>query len=445
MDQDGQWVEADLLALKRGPDRGERRNLFWGSVDQLLSSATNLALAIMAGRGLGPAGLGVIAIAFTAYLLLLGFQRALVSDPVVVASARSTGALPPRELAEAGLTVVLVAAVLASAFLLVLGLSLSGTIGRALLLLAPWMTPLLVQDYWRALLFRDRRGRGAATNDATWALVMTLMLVVLWTHRSDGTAIAAWAMGATAGAGLGFLQTGLRASKPQQAWLAWVSHCWPLGRWLGLDSVVYVAGAQGSMFIVAALISRSDLEKLRAIQSLFAPLSILGPAVALPGLPALVRAHGGARRTPRNLAIRLGLLLLTASLAYVLAAGFEARPLLKFVFGSRFSRFSTLALAVGLGQVFAAWAIGSSLLLKSQRKGRKLLIARAVGSVASITSTAVLAIQFGVVGAAWGMTIGLIVWSLTVSILGLVRPGRRAEGALDNRPVLTRVDGTGYE
>jgi hypothetical protein len=45
-----------------------RNEIAWGVVDQGLSSATNLGISILAGRLLGPAGLGVIFLGFSTYL-----------------------------------------------------------------------------------------------------------------------------------------------------------------------------------------------------------------------------------------------------------------------------------------------------------------------------------------------------------------------------------------
>jgi hypothetical protein len=64
-----------------------RNEIAWGVVDQALSSATNLGIAILAGRLLGPAGLGVIFLGFSTYLFALSFVRALITEPFVVATA----------------------------------------------------------------------------------------------------------------------------------------------------------------------------------------------------------------------------------------------------------------------------------------------------------------------------------------------------------------------
>ena len=69
-----------------------RDGFTWGFVSQGFSSGTNFALTLIGARVLGPGGLGVIAIAYTTYLVVLSFQRALVTDPLVTRSASQPAA-----------------------------------------------------------------------------------------------------------------------------------------------------------------------------------------------------------------------------------------------------------------------------------------------------------------------------------------------------------------
>src|SRR3954467_3702003 len=60
----------------------------WALVDQILSSATNFAMAIIVARLLPPKGYGSFALAIAAWLTLLGLVRAALVHPYVVAAAR---------------------------------------------------------------------------------------------------------------------------------------------------------------------------------------------------------------------------------------------------------------------------------------------------------------------------------------------------------------------
>ena len=79
--------EAQPLPAQLPPRRGLKSVFAWGLLDQLLRSATNFGLSLFAGRLLGVSGLGVIAIGFSAYLIVLSFHRALVSEPLIIVSS----------------------------------------------------------------------------------------------------------------------------------------------------------------------------------------------------------------------------------------------------------------------------------------------------------------------------------------------------------------------
>src|SRR5687768_13341149 len=112
--------------------------MVWGFVAQACSSATNFGLSILAGRLLGPAGLGVMFLGFTGYLLALGFQRQLITDPYVAMSA----AQPGRERADAtrrAFALVVLWSAGTTLLVLVVGSLVPGAVGRGLRLFVPWL------------------------------------------------------------------------------------------------------------------------------------------------------------------------------------------------------------------------------------------------------------------------------------------------------------------
>ena len=136
----------------------------WGLVTQVFSSGANFGLTVIAARLLGPAGLGVVFIGFAAYQLVLGLQRAIVTQPLV-AEASARRAAERRRLAGYGATAVLASGLAASVGFATAGLIVGGDIGRGLLVFAPWIVPALLQEFWKALLFQEGRGRPAAMSD----------------------------------------------------------------------------------------------------------------------------------------------------------------------------------------------------------------------------------------------------------------------------------------
>jgi O-antigen/teichoic acid export membrane protein len=114
---------------------------------------------------------------------------------------------------------------------------------------------------------------------------MLIMVPAAWLVHTDWVVVSAWGVGAMLSAIIGFAQTGVRPISPRAAvrWLR--THALPLGRWLAVAEAVGTAGQQAVFVIVAALLGASSVGGLRAAQVIFAPTTLLGPALGLPALP----------------------------------------------------------------------------------------------------------------------------------------------------------------
>ena len=406
-----------------------RRVLGWGFVSQLASSATNFGLSWVAARLLGPDGLGVVFLGFSCYLIALEFQRALLTDPLVARSA----ALAGEERAAAtrnGLAMALLMSLAGALLLGLAGLLLPGDIGRGALLFVPWLVPALVQDFWRMVLFRDGRGRAGAANDLIWLAVMAATVPLAFLAASTWAAVACWGAGALAGMVAGFVQAHARPSRLPPAVRWWRSDAWQLGRWLGAESIVYVLGAQALTLMLAVVLDTRSVGGIRAVQAAFAPLSVVGPALGLPGLPALARRVAVSADQARKLAAGLGGLAAACTLIYVAIATLGGGRLLGLVFGDQFQAFASLVWPIGFRELLVAPALGFTLLLKAQGRGRALVGSRAATSAATLLFGVGLAAAGGVLGAAWGIALAGGIGSLTVMALGLRR--QAAEPAPDH-------------
>jgi O-antigen/teichoic acid export membrane protein len=416
------------------------RSFLWGFVSQGASSVTNFGLSLLAGIVLGPKGLGTIFIGFTGYLLVLGFQRALITDPLVSTSSSSPVA-ERLAASRAGLTASLLWAGGAVAAFASIGLALGGDLGQGLLLFAPWVAPSLVQDFWRVVLFRDGRGHAGALNDLLWMLTMGLAALVVVVHPSEWTVVGCWGAGAAVSMLVGFRQTLLIPSPLPATLRWWKTRGWPLGRWLAAESTVYAVGAQGLVFLLVPIVGAGALGGLRAVQTLFAPLSLLGPALNLPAFPHLSRTVRRSVPSARSFARRLNASAALLTGLYVLAASAAGSLVLGAIFGASFERFTPLIWPVGVGEVMLAGTLGFSLLMKAQGRGRAILTCRTVGSVSALTFTIVLALASGIEGAAWGMALGAVVGALAV----LVASRGRGAGSGTGAPMLPSTKRSRHE
>jgi O-antigen/teichoic acid export membrane protein len=392
------------------------RPFAWGIASQAASSATNFGLSLVAAIALGPAGLGRVFVGFSFYLLVLGFQRALIIDPLVAASSTLEGDARTKA-TRAALTMCLVASGASTILGTAAAFLVPGEVGDGVILFVPWLVPSLLQDFWRVILFRDGRGRAAVMNDVLWVAVMGAAVPLLILLDNEWAVVGTWGAGAAAGMMLGFFQTGTRPDLMGRSLRWWRRRAWPLGRWLGAEGIAYTVGSQGLVFVLALILGTRSLGGLRAVQTLFGPLSLLGPAIALPGLPELSRQVRTSDHRARRVALVLGAGALALTGAYVLLAALGGARLIGGIFGEGFGGFSALVWPVAVGQLLTASSLGFALLLKAQQRGRALLWTRVASSGTALTLSAVLAVLSGIEGAAWGMAIGSAASALLVALL----------------------------
>jgi O-antigen/teichoic acid export membrane protein len=387
---------------------GIRGQLVWALVDQGCSSATNFGLTVVAARSLGPEGLGGVYIGFTAYLVAAGLQAALVRDPLVVATA----ALPLEErqrATRAATTATLALATGSAIVAAMVGLVLPPGLGRGLVWFAPWIVPALLHDLFRAALFRDRRGLQGARNAVAWLAVMVATLAVAWDLASGWVVVGSWGLGAASGAGLGLATTRAWPARPAAAWRWWQKHAWQLGRWLGGESVFAAANAQLVTLLLGGVLGVAELGGLRAAQSLFAFMTLVGPALAMAGLPALTRTLEESVPAARALAMRLSAAAVVVVTTYLVAVSSFRGEVMTLVFGRDFGTFADLVIPVGAMQLLAGASIGFTMFLKACSEGRKLFWTLVSASASTFAFSVSLALYAGVQGAAWGFTLAAAV------------------------------------
>jgi O-antigen/teichoic acid export membrane protein len=410
-------MERNAVDLRRriGNIKATRTGIAWGLVDQSLSSITNLLLAVIAGRWLGPTDLGVVSIGFSYYVIALMLLRALITDPaIVLANAK-------KEDRHLALTSSVTLTVSAGAAVVVLSGAFSsilrGPIMEGMILFAPWIVPALLQDFWRFALFSSGHRFGAVLNDGLWLATMLIVLPLSSRLGEPWAIVGAWGSGATVASLVGFVQT-RAVPRPVRASMRWWQRdAAPLGRWLAVESGFLALGSHGAFFLLAIIIAPSGLGGLRAVQSIFAPITLIGPAITLPGLPALTASF---RQSPKRTKVMAGRLSIVAvALIAIYICGIllvSPARLLAFIYGEGFSDFANLIVPVAIAQLGHGAAAGYIVFLKAGGEGKALAWARAAGTIVGLALAGFLAMRNGVLGAAWGLTGGVLVSTVLIML-----------------------------
>jgi O-antigen/teichoic acid export membrane protein len=346
-------------------------------------------------------------------------MRGLITEPFVVA----TSALDKDEqgaATRACTILVLVVAAATAGLMVIFGLVLPDPLGRSLLIFAPWAGVALVQDLWRSVLFRDQRGSAAGLNDGLWAVGMLAMLPVALTYQYDWVIAATWGAGAAVAALVGFWQVRLRPSGFAHAIAWWKRDLRYLGTWLAIENVFLSAGSQVSVVLLASQLGAADLGGIRAVEVVFAPMTLVGEAFSFPGVPILARALAVSAAAARRWAWRLGLFALALVGAYLAVATPLSRHILSRVFGPEFGVFTSLVLPVALAQMLRAVSTGFAILIKADQRVGAIMTNRALSTTLAMVLGPALAALYGLVPAVWGLAMASAAGSTATIVFGLM-------------------------
>ena len=105
--------------------------------------------------------------------------------------------------------------------------------------------------------------------------------------------------------------------------------------------MISIVCSYGAVMLLALVLGATELGALRAVLSAMTPLSLIIPAISLPGLPALARASTRSGLEARKLAWQLGIAAGLIAAGYVLV--FRLAPgLLALLFGDEFAGYASL-------------------------------------------------------------------------------------------------------
>lgn len=368
----------------------------------MVSSVSNFATGVVIARLSGAVEFGQYALTVTVWLVVVGLHRALITEPVIV----SSGTIEDRRAVIAhGLGAELLLGGAATGVAAAAGLAILAAgagAGAVMLALSPWFTALLVQDYWRAMSFQERRPGRALLNDVAFAAVQaaSIGLFLLLGFRSAPWMVTAWGIGGLAGAVLGFSWYPM-VGRAAEGWQL-LRRFWPMSRWFLADFGTGFASDQSYVALAALLVSQADYGGFRASYSLLGPSIVIAIAagnVALPEASRRVDAQDPGPLRHFGRCLNAGTFAALALYgAFVAVAG---RQVLTLVYGHEFARYAPVAALVACGYPLLGTVFGFTMSLKAAGKMRRVWRARVVVAVLSLSSMVAFIRWFGINGAGW--------------------------------------------
>lgn len=270
-------------------------------IDQGLVASLNLALSVSVTRAAGLETLGRFTIVSTTVLLCLGLSRLAVTDPWL--ASRTASRTPVSELRWLVAIAAVLAAVVTGAVVLI---SCGGD--NRWLLAVPIAALVVLQDFGRYLSFRVERTTGAFASDlgVLVGAAVTFAAAALAGKTGLMTVLFAWLTGLLVGIAVvrGEL-TGRLSSAGALSW--WRAHCRYLASRLAFDTLAYMVGVSGSLYLLAYVGTQRDVGQVRIVQTMFSPAALVVTGLTMWLVPFLAnRSSEAAERVRARATLWLG-------------------------------------------------------------------------------------------------------------------------------------------
>jgi O-antigen/teichoic acid export membrane protein len=260
----------------------------WNLIDQVISSASNVALSILIARTVSRQAFGAFAVSFTVFSFLVGIERSIGRYPLVIKFGSAAPSAYRRAAGDATGSVC-VLGLLSGLLTVVVGVALGGQVGTAFVAMGVVLPAVLLQDAWRGVLIGAGRPAAAALNDAVWTVSQFLAIACLIAAGVPSASVLVLTWGATGGlaAAFGVVQTGT-LPRPR-ATRRWVIDHWDQAGFYMAEWVLVLGAIQTSLLLIAASGSVQDVGALRGAQVLLGPLTLVAAGAFEFAIPELVR------------------------------------------------------------------------------------------------------------------------------------------------------------
>jgi O-antigen/teichoic acid export membrane protein len=343
-----------------------------------------------------------VTLGFAAFLSALGVHRALLIDPLLTRVESATRS--PADALRSALSTTVAGSVVLALLGVALGLAASGSLTRGILAFAPWITPALAHALLRAWLYRGGRGRIATIASGVWLLTM-LAAAAAGLRSNEKEIAAAWGLGACSALAVAAANTdGFGFAAPRAARTWFLGEALGVGIWRSASGVIFSIVIYARVALMSSILGPAAVGGYRAIETAFAPTSLIGPALGNPGLPMMRKLVEQRSAHLWSMALKISMLSTGLAVAYIVPVVF-GRNLVILAFGTGFKGYESLILPIAVGAIIGALGTGFSILLLAVRKMRETALIVLLNAALSLGFALPLAAFFGLEAAAWGIAV----------------------------------------
>ncbi len=379
-----------------------------GIADQVLLSATNLAIGLTLAREMSPVAFGVYVVTWALYLVSTSAQISLITDPLVVLGPQRgetarAGYFAAVWRLQCGLSLMLALLAGGAALVAWTVLQPDSVLPAALAGLALAIVPLHGQTFLRSVFFARLRLGQVLWNDVLLSVLRLagLALLAWWGALSTFSVMATAALAALVSATVGLFQASDVIAAPGEALRTICREHWRFGRWLLATSGAYWASGQAPVLLGSAMMTPVAAAILKACQYLVAPLNVafMGLDGVIAPRAARLRATAGPDATRRFLSIVAAGCAAGAGI-YGVALLPATGPLMRWLYRGQYGDYAFLV-GIFLADAFlSAISRAPSLSLKVAGRTKPIFYANLMGAAAGLTALVSLVPVHGVTGAA---------------------------------------------
>lgn len=388
-----------------------RRNM-WGMIDHGLLSVSNFVTTVVAARALGDVAFGAFTLVYSLIFVATRIGGSLIIQPQYV-----LGAVYPREQrsrytsSNGGLQIMLAAVTTA---LVLLGgavaIGIRSPYATLLLALAPAMCFWQLQSFVRSTMYAEERPGAALLNDLIAYGAQAVLFIACWkvSHLTGEGALLIVGGTSVVATLVGVAQ--LRGVLGRQFDRAVFRENWEFGKWLLADRMGAWFASEAFLYLLAAVLGSAAAGILKAANTLFGPLRILG--FFLGTILPIRFSKAMAREGESGLGWRVWT---TTALTLPIVGGYcalvviFAKPLTRLLFGTGYGEVSSILALIAVMWFVEICTDPFAQALEARRQTRARFIARVPSVIISIPVGWFLIKLDGIEGAAIGLLVGAVV------------------------------------